>query len=412
MTAARRSGTPDFSATLDTIRAASVQAELQRRLPREELDALARSGFTSMRVPAEFGGTGATLAEFFGQLVELAAANSNLAQILRQHFFQVELAVMRHRKHPGDASRAALAAIVAGELLGAATTEPQGAVIGQPATRVSATGTPGQYRLDGAKVYTTGALFAQRVAVAAVDNAGHPVTVNVPTARAGVSIHDDWDGFGQRLTATGSARFEAVEVAEDEIHHGWPPPQHGAGFHQLVLLATLAGITAAAGDDVEQIIRGKERVYFTGTGQLPRHDAIVQELVGRLRSTRLATLALVEHCARGLANAWSGWESPAHDEDLTRQAFKQAELSIYTAQISVTELALWATSHALDTLGASSLDRSLAFDRHWRNARTVASHNPHPFKARLVGDHLLNGTGIPAFRPGHDVGHLPHPAES
>ena len=31
-------------------------------------------------------------------------------------------------------------------------------------------------------------------------------------------------------------------------------------------------------------------------------------------------------------------------------------------------------------------------DRHWRNARTLASHNPVIYKPRVVGDFRVNGT--------------------
>ena len=31
-------------------------------------------------------------------------------------------------------------------------------------------------------------------------------------------------------------------------------------------------------------------------------------------------------------------------------------------------------------------------DRHWRNARTLASHNPVIYRDRIVGDYVLNGT--------------------
>lgn len=34
-------------------------------------------------------------------------------------------------------------------------------------------------------------------------------------------------------------------------------------------------------------------------------------------------------------------------------------------------------------------------DRHWRNARTVSSHNPAIYKARIVGDWHINGTEPP-----------------
>ena len=31
-------------------------------------------------------------------------------------------------------------------------------------------------------------------------------------------------------------------------------------------------------------------------------------------------------------------------------------------------------------------------DRHWRNARTLASHNPVIYRDRIVGDYVLNRT--------------------
>ncbi|MCQ6575336.1 monooxygenase, partial [Bacillus wiedmannii] len=44
-----------------------------------------------------------------------------------------------------------------------------------------------------------------------------------------------------------------------------------------------------------------------------------------------------------------------------------------------------------DVLGASAVRESAALDRHWRHARTVASHNPWIYKAREVGAGEVNG---------------------
>jgi hypothetical protein len=33
-----------------------------------------------------------------------------------------------------------------------------------------------------------------------------------------------------------------------------------------------------------------------------------------------------------------------------------------------------------------------ALDRHWRNAKVIAAHNPRLYKERMLGDYLLNGT--------------------
>ena len=60
-------------------------------------------------------------------------------------------------------------------------------------------------RLNGHKFYSTGTLYADVIAVSAVDVDGNDVQVIIPTDRPGVELFDDWDGFGQRTTASGAA---------------------------------------------------------------------------------------------------------------------------------------------------------------------------------------------------------------
>ena len=62
------------------------------------------------------------------------------------------------------------------------------------------------------------------------------------------------------------------------------------------------------------------------------------------------------------------------------------------AQITVPELALGAAQDLFLTVGASATSTSKALDRHWRNAQTVATHNPIAFRARAIGDWWINGT--------------------
>ena len=40
-------------------------------------------------------------------------------------------------------------------------------------------------------------------------------------------------------------------------------------------------------------------------------------------------------------------------------------------------------------------DVPAGLDRHWRNARTLASHNPRIYKHRIIGDFAVNGTPPP-----------------
>jgi len=49
-----------------------------------------------------------------------------------------------------------------------------------------------------------------------------------------------------------------------------------------------------------------------------------------------------------------------------------------------------------DTGGASATARKLNLDRHWRNTRTLASHNPLVYKAYAAGNYAVNGVWPPA----------------
>ena len=65
------------------------------------------------------------------------------------------------------------------------------------------------------------------------------------------------------------------------------------------------------------------------------------------------------------------------------------------AQTTISSLALEATASLFDALGASATSLSKSLDRHWRNARTITSHNPRIYKDRVVGDFGVNGTPPP-----------------
>src|SRR5690606_34830248 len=97
---------------------------------------------------------------------------------------------------------------------------------------------------------------------------------------------------------------------------------------------------------------------------------------------------------------------PSSEDEVVVGALRAATISVYEAQLTVTDAALAASTLLFDALSSSALTESKGLDRHWRNARTVASHNPRVYKARIVGDWHLNGTNpIAAF-----FGSAPAPA--
>src|SRR5690625_5533668 len=75
-----------FAPLFEKIKAGAVEREKSRTLPIAQVQELVAAGFGAVRVGKEFGGAGANLTEFFELLIDLAAADSNVAHLFRGHF--------------------------------------------------------------------------------------------------------------------------------------------------------------------------------------------------------------------------------------------------------------------------------------------------------------------------------------
>ncbi|MFF3568083.1 acyl-CoA dehydrogenase family protein [Nocardia jiangxiensis] len=374
-----------FAPVFDRIATGALQREIDRRLPYEEVGWLREVKFGALRVPVEFGGYGASARQLFGLLIDLAAAESNLPQALRVHFSFVEDQLLAQ---PSPASEQWLRAVADGTLVGNAITEPGVGAVDRYRTALTPDG-PG-WRLNGVKYYSTGSLYADHILVAA-DKAGERVSILVDAEAEGVRQHDDWDGFGQRLTASGTTEFENVAVAEDRIlgpGYGGPGATYATAYLQLVQLAVLAGIAQRAELDVRTWVAERTRTYTHAAADLPREDPLVQQVIGQLSAAAFTARATVLAVADRLDEVL---DSGASDEN----ALVALELASAQAQLGVIDIVLAATTKLFEVGGASIVSERLRLDRHWRNARTISVHNPAIQKARAIGDHLLNGTELP-----------------
>jgi alkylation response protein AidB-like acyl-CoA dehydrogenase len=368
------------------IRARAVARELDRTLPVEEIGWLRAAGFTALRVPQAQGGGGASLPDLYTLLIELSQADSNVTQALRGHFGFVEHILAS----PADARRATWPARLAeGVLVGPAWSEVgETAVISAFATRLIET--PEGWRLDGSKFYTTGCLFSDWIHVGATDAAGESVGAVVRRDAPGVEVIDDWDGGGQRLTASGTTHFRGVPVEAGEVVAGREAFTYSEGFFQLVHLATLAGIGRAAAEDLATAVGGRTRSYSHAAAPRPAEDPQILQVVGQVRSAGYCAGAIVLQVARALQKSADG----VGQED-EREITAESDLEIWQAQTVVSDLILNATTILYDALGASATLRSSGLDRYWRNARTLTSHNPRIYKDRIIGNFAVNGAPPP-----------------
>jgi alkylation response protein AidB-like acyl-CoA dehydrogenase len=380
-----------FTPVLDEIALDARNREADRRLPFEEVERLRAAGFGRLRVPREHGGLGASLPQFFRQLVALGRADSNLPQLWRGHIGFVESRLVHDDPEIRDRW---LRRIADGVIVGNAQSEQGNGSFWQNVSTVRESGDG--WRLEGKKFYSTGSLFADWIQTNATVNAETSADVLVPTNAEGVRRIDDWDGFGQRLTGSGTTLFEDVRLEREDV----VPYRNGSfgsttqmAIFQLVHLATLAGIGQAAVAEATAFVNQRGRNLANPAYPLPQLDPQVQQVVGRIQGKSFAatatTLAAVDAVDEVYRAQLAGTVTASH--------FSQADAVVFAAQTPVIELVLALTSELFEVGGASAVTERFRLDRHWRNARTLASHNPAIYRQTLVGDHLLNGTAPSAW---------------
>ncbi|PPE71108.1 acyl-CoA dehydrogenase family protein [Caldimonas thermodepolymerans] len=363
------------------------EREKQHVLPFEQFKLVRASGLGTLRIGREQGGPGGSIEDVIHAVTTLAAADSNVAHALRTHFNTCELL----RLGPPEPHRLRhIRLILEGALFGGAFTEQGTARAGQNTTRLVRVGNG--WRLRGRKYYTTGTAFADYASVFAFDDEERGVNAVIPVTREGVEILDDWDGMGQNLTASSSMVLNDVEVFEDEIAPGERDDlagRHASALRQLILVATAAGIVRNVVSDAVNYVRRHGRPAMHSPAETAREDHFVQLVIGELGAASHAIDVLVADAARQLDRSAEAILRQAPDAD---DVVLQGALTTARTQLVVSRLALAAAERMFEAGGASATSRKHNFDRHWRNLRTIFSHNPLQHKARILGDHALNGT--------------------
>ncbi|MET0932350.1 MAG: acyl-CoA dehydrogenase family protein [Mycetocola sp.] len=382
-----------------TIAARAAERDNDRSLPVEEVQLLAEAGFGALRLPLDVGGAGLTITEFTELLIELGTADSNQPQLWRNHIAFVEDRVW-HRDAPGAIGW--LERIASGDIVGGAWSERASVPGASSSTRFDESTSPPT--VSGRKYYSTGSIYGDWISVAAKTADDTDVFVVVDSRAEGVELFDDWDGIGQRLTGSGTTTLDRVAVPDDSVFRADERGPHQEIIYQIVLLAALAGVAISARDDAAAAVRARVRNYSHGLAATPREDAIVQEAIGGVAAAAAAAKAVVLQAAaqldsgltdleriRGDSPAPATAERPGQDSSgVTAAQLRPAAVATWEAQLVAADAALRASTELYDALGSSAVERGTGLDRHWRNARTLVSHNPRGYKARLVGDWYLN----------------------
>jgi alkylation response protein AidB-like acyl-CoA dehydrogenase len=364
----------------------AASREARRELPFDAFALFRQSGLGRLRLPVEWGGLGGSLEDEFHVIATLAAQESNLAHALRIHFDQTETLLLSPRTPFNEVQ---IKRVADGAIFGGASTEVGTSRPGEITTQLRRDGE--HFRLSGRKYYATGTAFSDFARLNLHDENGNAVIAIVPVKREGFRVLDDWDGMGQRMTASGSLEFDNLLVREEEVT---PRVQaslvgrHCSALRQLHLVAVGAGIVRNVVADAKNYVLRHGRPVLHSPAPSAREDVFIQQVIGELTAHGHTIDALVRDNARVLERS----SQALRNGDPGAEALVlEGALATARTQLVVSKLALYAAERMFEAGGASATSRAHNFDRHWRNLRTIFSHNPLTHKARVIGEYELNG---------------------
>jgi len=388
-------GSPEWTELLAGIAAGAKDRDLNDENPFDQVSALKRAGFGTLRLPIELDGAGYTVPQLFSAVIDVAHADPIVAHIFRTHFWFTE---ERLRTPHDPIGERWLRKIADGKTFGNAFSEKGSLAVGSLVFNTRLLPDPAvAFRLTGEKYYSTGTLFSDYVTATATTDHDSVAIVIVPADRTGVRLIDDWDGFGQRRTGTGTTIFKDVAVSAEEVlsdspYDADPAPTVQYASLQLYIHAVVAGILAAVVDDGVTLLRSRERSFSHAPTERPVDDPLLQRQLGVLASTAYVARAAVLDAAEAIARATASDSGEGPDPELAAEA----QLKVAKVKVHLDDVAPEAATRLLELGGASASSRTRNLDRHWRNIRTITLHNPVAYKARVIGQNLLHGTALPA----------------
>src|SRR5690606_30144644 len=266
----------------------------------------------------------------------------------------------------------------------------------------------------------------------------------VPRHAPGLTVIDDWDGMGQRTTASGSVTLDEVRVPADHVVPFTPifrrPTVYGARA-QLWHAALDVGIATAA---LEEGVRlaARARPHFESGAPVATDDPTLIQSAGEVAVTVRAAQALLGEAARAVdaataaltedtaaaasiaaatakvaaddptpsqsagevavtvraARALLGEAAGAVDAataELTEDTAAAASIAVATAKVAAERAALRASTALFELGGTRSATVSANLARVWRDARTHTLDDPTRWKLHHIGRYLLSGTRPP-----------------
>ena len=350
------------------------------QLPFDEVNLFSQKGLGGIRIPKSYGAayvSNKTLAHVFRIMNK---ADSSLGQIP-----QNQIALLNMINIMGSEQQKAFifSEILSGKRL--ANGGPERNTKDSKTLNTTLTIEQGRYTVHGQKFYSTGSSFADWLAIKAVHPEGHVVLTIIDRYAKGVEVVNDWDGFGQRTTSSGTVILNQVEIDPflifDERLLSTQTNYRGA-FSQLMQVAIDVGIAEAAFADTLTAVQ-KARPIIDAQVDQARFEHYTLQEVGKSNVLLDAAILLLDDAAEYL-------DELDVLEHITDEQAAKASILVAEAKVYANDAALHISEKLLE-LGGSRSSLSLHnLDQHWRNARVHTLHDPVRWKLHALGDYYLN----------------------
>ena len=357
----------------------AVQRDAQRILPFQEIEAYSQSGLWAITVPKQYGGAEVSSLTVAKIIALMSGVDGSIGQIPQNHFYALE--VLRNTGTEQQKQKL-YAEVLKGARFGNALAEFKTKNATQKQTAI--TPTEHGFVVNGEKFYCTGSLFANRIPTLVKDHENREFLAFIARESEGLELIDDWSGFGQRTTGSGTVKFNNVQVAAEDIipfDTAFSQATLVGPFAQIMHAAIETGIARAAFEETLHRVRQARPWIDSGVDQATADPLILFEL-GRIVADVRASEVLLKQAARSIDAAKP--QPTAHN-------IAKASLDVAKVRAHSTETALKASSKLIELAGSRGSQREDGLDRFWRNARVHTLHDASRWKYYFIANHLLNG---------------------
>ncbi|TCB62130.1 SfnB family sulfur acquisition oxidoreductase [Acinetobacter terrae] len=357
----------------------AVQRDAERLLPFEEIEAYSQSGLWAITVPKQYGGAEVSSYTVAQVIALMSGVDGSIGQIPQNHFYDLE--ILRNTGTEQQKQKL-YAEVLKGARFGNALAEFKTKNAAQKQTAISPV--DGGFIINGEKFYCTGSLFAHRIPTLVKDAHGREFLAFIPRQSEGLELVDDWSGFGQRTTGSGTVKFNNVFVeAEDVIPFdtAYSQPTISGPFAQIMHAAIETGIARAAFEETLNRVRQARPWIDSGVDKATDDPLTLFEL-GRIVADVRASEVLLKQAARSI---------DAAKPKPTVENIAKASIDVAKVRAHSTETALKASSKLIELAGSRGSQREDGLDRFWRNARVHTLHDASRWKYYFIANHVLNG---------------------